>query len=49
MGLSVMGLQQHFFRGQFCSVFLSNNLDAGVECIIGKFAGDTKLGGAVDV
>jgi len=29
------------------NVFMSE-LDAGIKCTISKFAGDTKLGGAVD-
>lgn len=51
MGYLLKGHQQHFFRGQFqgqvCSILLSNNLEAKVECVINKFAGDTKLGDAV--
>lgn len=34
--------------GQILFNILISNLDAGVECILSKFAVETKLGGAVD-
>ena len=36
------------FYGQSCSTFFINDLEIGIECILNKFADDTKIGAATD-
>lgn len=38
----------HSFHSLFISLSFVNDLDAGVKCMLRKFADDTKLGGAMD-
>lgn len=42
------GIPQGSISGSVLSNTLPNDLDAGLEGVLSKFTGDTKLGGAVD-
>lgn len=46
--LVTFGVPPGFFLGLVLSNVFKNGLHAGLDCILRKFADDTKLGGAAD-
>ena len=45
---SVAVFSKAWFWGQFYLMLFINDLDAEAQCILSRFADDTKLGGVVD-